>query len=156
METGQGPSQDPPSSPTRPLRIRKHLSPLRLPRPQQVSEDGKKARKHSSNQRHPPRTSSLLRDKNADASGKVTNRERAHGGQKRSNSWTGQSAPSNAACTSTSDPFMDKSTAQSAVSSFKERYLSGSTEILGDFVPVNIDMALPSRRTEQHTVSCNA
>jgi len=157
MDRGQRLDQDPPSSPTKPLRIRKQPSPVRVSRSQQPSDgDSNRPPRHSSHQHYPPRTSSLLGENDSGVSGKGKSRERIHGRQKGDNSSTGRSMPSNTAYNSISDPPIGDFTERSTVSSLKERYLSGSTEITGDFVPVNADMAFSSREAEHHRVSPRA
>jgi len=157
MDRGEGHDQDPPSSPTRPLCIRKQPSPVRLSRPQhRIEGDSVKPPKNSSRQRYPPRTSSLLRDNDSGVSRKCKRGESIHGRQKSDNSPTSKSLPSNPVHNSISDPSFGDSTAHSTVSSLKERYLSGSTDIIGDFIPVNADMAFLSRKAEHRTVSPNA
>lgn len=153
MDGDQGSGLNPASSPTPPLRIRKQPIPVRVSRRQSLNNRNKSL-KHSSNPSYPPRTSSILRDTNT--SSKANCHEKIYSRRRKINASSSRSATSNAVCTSISDPSIGNSTARSTVPSYKERYLSGSTEIIGDFVPVNAEMALPSREAEQHTHFSNA
>ena len=156
MDRDQEPDQHLPSSPTKPLRICKQPSPVKLSRSQPPSDsDNIKQSKHSSRQRYPPRTSSLLRGNESGASGKCRRREKSHGHHKKDHSSIDRSMPPNPAYNNIPDPPVGDSIAHSTVPSLKERYLSGSTEIIGDFMPVNADMVVPSREAEhQPDFSC--
>jgi hypothetical protein len=150
MDIDQDPDRSLPSSPPKPLRIRKQPSPVRVSRPRHPSKDNKTP-KHSSNPSYPPRTSSLRRDNDTAAAGDVNCREKIHSRQRGKHSSTGRPTQSSVASTSIFGPSIGGSAARSTVSSYKERYLSGSTDIIGDFVPVSADMALPTRKAEHQT-----
>jgi hypothetical protein len=150
MDIDQDPDRSLPSSPPKPLRIRKQPSPAQVLRPQHPSKDNK-APKHSNNPSYPPRTSSLRKDNDTAAAGNANYRKKIHSRQRGKHSSTGRPTPSSASSTSISGPSIGDSAARSTVSSYKERYLSSSTDIIGDFVPVNADMALPTRKAEHQT-----
>lgn len=138
----------PRSSPTKPLRLRNQPSPDRIARNQHLNDDNYQPK--PSDTRYPPRTTSLHRGNDQDAFSRAHSREKNHGRQKSNNSSTGMSTLSSAAYTSISDPSArgSKSTAPSPVSS----YHSGSTEIIGNFVPVDTaHMALSPLEEERHT-----
>lgn len=138
----------PRSSPTKPLRLRNQPSPDRIARNQHLNDDNYQPK--PSDTRYPPRTTSLHRGNDQDAFSRAHSREKNHGRQKSNNSSTGMSTLSSAAYTSISDPSArgSKPTAPSPVSS----YHSGSTEIIGNFVPVDTaHMALSPLEEERHT-----
>jgi hypothetical protein len=140
MDINQGPGQVPSSSPTQPLRIRKQHSPLRIARSQHPSSDTSQPKPSSTH--YPPRTSSLRRDNDRDASSRTSSHQESYGRQKSNNSSTGRSTQSSAANTSISDPLIRGS--QSAPRSPVSSYHSGSSEIIGNFIPVDtVNMALP-------------
>ncbi len=136
------------SSPTKPLRFRNHLSPDRIARNQHLNEDNYQPK--TSDTRYPPRITSFHRGNDQDAFRRAHSRKKNHGRQKSNNSSTGKSTLSSAAYTSIYDPSVhsSKSTAPSPMSS----YHSGSTEIIGNFVPVDTaHMALSPLEEERHS-----
>jgi hypothetical protein len=148
MDIDQERSQIPRSSPTKPSRLRNQHSPDRIAQNQHLNDEN--YRPKPSDTRYPPRTTSLHRDNEQDAFSRAYPRKKNHGRQKSNNSSTGRSTLSSAAYTSISDPSVrgSKSTAPSPVSSFH----SGSTEIIGNFIPVdNANMALSPLEEERYT-----
>jgi hypothetical protein len=145
MDINHGPGRVPPSSATQPLRIHKQHSPLRTSQSQHLNNDNYQPKSISTN--YPPRTSSLLRDNDRNASSRANPREKSHGRQNSNNSSIGRLTQSSAACTSISDPLIrgSRSVPRSPISS----YHSGSSEIIGNFIPVDtVNMNLPS--VEEH------
>jgi hypothetical protein len=148
MDIDQERSRLPHSSPTKPLRLRNQPSPDRIARSQHLNDDNHQPKPRDT--RYPPRTTSLRKGNDQDAFSRAYPRKKNHGRQKSNNSSTGRSTLSSAAYTSISDPSVrgSKSTAPSPVSS----YHSGSTEIIGNFVPVDtVNMTLSPLEEERHT-----
>jgi len=150
MDINQGTGRLLPSSPPRPLRIRKKPSPARVARSQQQLNNSKPS-KPSNNPSYPPRTSSLRRNNDEDASGRAHRGEKSHRRQKSGHSSTVRSTLSRTEYPSIFDASTggSPSTARSTVSSYKEHYLSGSSEIMGNFVPLeSTDMAIQLPKAE--------
>jgi hypothetical protein len=151
MDINQGTARVPPSSPPRPLRIRKQPNHTCAARSQQ--QPNNKPSNPSSNPSYPPRTSSLRRYNNPDASNSTKRGEKNHRRQKSDNSSTVRSTLSRTECTSIFDTSIggSPSTARSTVSNYKQYYLSGSSEIIGNFVPLeSTDMAFPLPEAEHN------
>lgn len=144
MDINQGTGQLPPSSPPRLLRIRKQPSPVRVACSQQQLNNSKPS-KPSNNPSYPPRTSSLRGNNDVDASDRAHRGEKSHRRQKSGHSSTVRSTLSRTGCPSIFDTSIggSSSTVRSTISSYKEHYLSGSSEITGNFVPLtSADMAI--------------
>jgi hypothetical protein len=151
MDINHDRGQVPPSSPTKPLRIRKQPSQIHVARSQQQLNNN--SSKHSSNPSFPPRTSPLRRYNDPDASGRTNCQEKTHTRQKSDNTSTLRSTVSQRENISISDNSFGQSpsTARSTVSSYKEHYLSGSSEIIGNFVPLDsANMVIPPPKAESN------
>jgi hypothetical protein len=150
MDINQGLGQVPPSSPTKPLRICKEPRQVRVARSQQLNNN---LSKHSNSPSHPPRTSSLRRYNDLNTSCRANCREKTHHRQKSDNSPVIRSALSRREFTNFSDTPIghSRSTTRSTISSYKEHYLSGSSEIIGNFVLLDsANMVTPPPKAESN------
>lgn len=151
MDINQGIGRVPSSSPTKPLCIRKQPSQVCVARSQQHLNNNNNPSKISSDRSYPPRTSSLRRYNDPDGSDRANRREKSHSRESSDNSSAVRSALSKAEGTSIFDTSIagSPSVARSTVSSYKEHYFSGSSEIIGNFVPLDpADMAFPPPKTK--------